>query len=73
VTPYSKVKSVQQIAMSRVRPISAQEQELIMGATQLVQNFEKETQQFLEYDWQRFLQKMKEMDINWLGNLDVGF
>lgn len=73
ITPYSKVKAVQQIAMSRLRPISSQEQELLIEASQLVQNFETRVQAFMEKDWRAFVQKIKEKDIDWLGDLGAGF
>ncbi len=70
VSPYSKVKEVQQIAMSRTRPISQQEQQLLEQATQLVQAFQESTNQFLVNDWKAFLQQVKEADINWLTFLE---
>ena len=73
VTPYAKTKAVQQIAMSRVRPISLQEQELLEEATKLVQVFQKTTQQFMKSDWESFVQEMRQMNIDWLEELDEGF
>ena len=57
VTPYSKVKAVQQIAMSRVRPISSQEQALLVEATAFVQAFQNKVQAFRDNNWQAFLSK----------------
>lgn len=73
ITPYAQVKAVQQIAMSRVRSISSQEQELLVEATELVELFQKATQQFMENDWQSFVQEIRGMKIDWLGELDGGF
>ncbi|MEM1120586.1 MAG: hypothetical protein AAGJ18_09055 [Bacteroidota bacterium] len=67
VTPYSTIKAAQKVAMSRIRPISAQEQALLLEATELVQDFEKVTQQFIENDWEAFVQQVRQMDIDWLG------
>ena len=73
ITPYSKVKTVQQIAMSRVRPISSQEQALLIEATEFVQQFQKETEEFMGNNWQLFVKEMREVDIDWLGELEAGF
>ncbi len=70
ITPYSKVKEVQQIAMSRTRPVSQQEKQLLEQASQLVQAFEEKTNQFLVNDWQLFLKKVKEAEINWVAILE---
>ncbi len=66
ITPYSKVKEAQQIAMARTRPISQQEQQVLEQATQLVQNFEQEINQFLTNDWQSFIKLVKDAAVNWL-------
>lgn len=70
ITPYSKVRDAQQIAMSRVRPISKQEQNLLDEAAQLVQAFKDRADLFWENDWKAFVQQIKEADINWLGSLE---
>ena len=72
VTPYSKIKAVQQIAMSRVRPISSQEQVLLVEATQLVQQYQKAVQAFMGKHWRSFVQQMQELNIDWLSGLGVG-
>ena len=69
VTPYSKVKAVQKIAMSRTRPISQQERQLLAEASQLVQTFQAKTNQFMTNEWNLFVQQVKEADINWWSNL----
>ena len=69
VTPYSKVKVVQKIAMSRTRPISQQERQLLVEASQLVQTFQAKTNQFMTNEWKLFVQQVKEADINWWSNL----
>jgi photosystem II stability/assembly factor-like uncharacterized protein len=66
VTPYSKVRAVQQIAMSRTRPISEQERQLLEEAAQLVQAFGEKVNEFQEREWDDFVQKLKQADINWL-------
>ena len=66
VTPYSKVKEAQQIAMSRTSPISQQEQQLLETATLLVQGFQESTDQFLVNDWQPFVKLVEKAAINWL-------
>lgn len=73
VTPYSKVKAVQQIAMSRVRPISSQERVLLVEATQLVQEYEEVVQAFMYKHWRSFVQQMRELDIDWLRGLGDWF
>jgi len=55
-----------------VRPISSQEQKLLVEATQSVQLFQKEVQQFMENDWRPFVLKLRQVDIDWLGEL-AGF
>ena len=66
VTPYSKVKETQQIAMSRTRAISQQEQQLLVQATQLVQGFQERTNQVIVNDWKPFIKLAKDAPINWL-------
>ncbi len=70
ITPYSTIKEVQQIAMSRTRPISQQEQQLLEEATQLVQTFQENTTQFMVNDWTLFIQQVKNAGINWLAILE---
>ena len=70
VSPYSKVQDVQMIAMSSIRPISKQEDQLLMEAKQMVGVFQKEVDQFFEQEWPSFVQQLKQAEINWLGKLE---
>ncbi|MEM6380703.1 MAG: hypothetical protein AAF705_21145, partial [Bacteroidota bacterium] len=70
VTPYSKIRDVQSIAMSRTRPISQQEKDLLTEATQMVQEFQVSVEQFMKEDWKNFVQHMKTLKIDWLSDLE---
>ena len=70
ISPYSIIKEVQQIAMSRTRPISQQEQELLEEATQLVEKFQENTTQFMANDWKLFIEQVQKAGINWLAILE---
>ena len=70
VTAYSKVKAAQKIAMSRTRPISQQERQLLESATQLVQAFEGKANQFMANEWKPFVQQVRASDVDWLINLN---
>lgn len=61
VTPYSKVKDIQQIARSRTRPISEQEKQWLVEATQLVKAFAESVELWLEEDWKPFARQMREV------------
>lgn len=61
ITPYSKVKDIQQIARSRTRPISEQEKEWLVEATQLVKTFAESVGLWLEGDWKPFARQMREV------------
>lgn len=58
-TPYSKVNDVLQVAMSRLEMPSAQEQQLLVEATQLVTDFEKEVSTFNKTKLKAFKYKLK--------------
>lgn len=60
VSAYSKVSDVQQVAMSRVRPISAQELALLEEATQLVKAFHESVGLYLETDWKSLVQRIRQ-------------
>ncbi len=70
VTPYSKVRDVQRIAMSRVRLISQQEKDLLEEASQFVLTYGEQVQQFMEKDWAAFVEKIRKVDIDWLGRME---
>ena len=69
ITPYSRIRDVQMIAMSSVRAISQQERDVLTEASQLVQAFEEEVILFLEKEWTSFLKRVEQTDIDWLGIL----
>lgn len=66
VTPSSKVKDIQMIAMSRLRAISNQEIELLAEAKQSVGAYKTAVDRFQEKDWKPFLEQVKALGINWL-------
>ncbi len=70
VTPYSKMNDVQRIAMSRVRPISQQEKDLLAEATQLVQDFKERVDRFWEREWKACVEQVKQANIDWLRILE---
>ncbi|MEM6807162.1 MAG: hypothetical protein AAF696_37515, partial [Bacteroidota bacterium] len=70
ITPYSKVKDVQKIAMSSVRPISEQEKQLLREAELMVELFNDEVHDFFQDEWPDFIQKLKQANINWLVKLE---
>ena len=60
-TPYSKVNDIQQIAMSRTRAISEQEQQLLAEASQLVKGFHQKVELFMERNWTPFVQQIRQV------------
>ena len=70
ITPYSKVRDVQQIAMSRVRGISEQDKDLLQEASQMVEVFQKAVEQFGTNEWASFLRKLKQAEVDWLSFLE---
>ena len=70
VTPYSKVQDVRKIAMSSIRPISEQERQLLVEATESVGVFQRQVDQFFQEEWPGFIKQLKQAEINWLGNLE---
>lgn len=70
VSPSSKVQDVRRIAMSRTRPISDQEHQLLEETKQMVGVFREIVDQFFKREWPDFIQELKQADINWLGKLE---
>lgn len=70
ITPYSKVNDALGVAMSRVRPVSAQERALLKDAELSVEAFTTEVDAFMQGDWQVFINRFREAEINWLLNLE---
>lgn len=58
ITPHSKVKDIQQIARSRTRPISEQEKQLLLEASQLVKVFQERVDIWLANDWVPLVKQM---------------
>lgn len=58
ITPYSKVRDIQQVARSRTRPISEQERQLLIEASQLVKVFQEQVDVWLESDWVPLVKQM---------------
>ncbi len=59
VTPYSKVRGIQRIAMSRTRPISAQEKQLVQEAAQAVELFGNQVDTFEKAEWRPFIAQIR--------------
>ncbi|MBX2876426.1 MAG: hypothetical protein KTR30_30180, partial [Saprospiraceae bacterium] len=60
VTPYTNVRNIQQIAMSRTRSISEQEKELVQEASEAVELFRNQVDGFEKGEWQPFVQQMRQ-------------
>ena len=59
VTPYSKVRSIQRIAMSRTRAISMQEKQLVQEAAQAVELFGNQVDTFKKAEWEPFTAQIR--------------
>lgn len=59
VTAYSKVRSIQRIAMSRTRAISEQEKQLVHDAAQAVELFKNQVNAFVEVEWRSFIAQIR--------------
>lgn len=60
ITPHTKVRNIQRIAMSRTRAISEQEKQLIQDATQAVELFKNQVNAFVEAEWYPFVGQIRE-------------